>query len=88
MANKSKSKKKEVVKKKEQIKEKAPSPYSPAEIKRFIGEVQVEFSKIVWPDKKVTMGLTGIVVVLTVVVAAYLGTVDMLLGKVVSSLLR
>ena len=88
MANKAKSKKNAAVKKKEQVKEKAPSPYSPAEIKKFLSEVQVEFSKIVWPDKKVTLGLTGIVVVLTVVVAAYLGTVDMLLGKVVSSLLR
>ncbi len=64
------------------------SPYSPAEIKKFFGEVQVEFSKIVWPDKKVTMGLTGIVVVLTIVVAAYLGTVDLFLGKLVSYLLR
>ena len=88
MANKAKSKKNAAVKKKEQVKEKAPSPSSPAEIKKFLSEVQVEFSKIVWPDKKVTLGLTGIVVVLTVVVAAYLGTVDMLLGKVVSSLLR
>ena len=65
-----------------------PSPYSPAQIKKFIKEVQVEFSKIVWPDKKVTMGLTGIVVVLTVVVAIYLGSIDLILGKLVSYLLR
>ena len=82
MANKSKSKKNAATKTEK------PSPYSPAEIKKFIGEVKVEFSKIVWPDKKVTLGLTGIVVVLTIVVAAYLGTVDLLLGKLVSYLLR
>ena len=58
------------------------------QIKKFIGEVQVEFSKIVWPDKKITLGLTGIVVVLTIIVAAYLGTVDLFLGKLVSYLLR
>lgn len=82
MATKGKSKKSPVTKNEKQ------SPYSPAEIKKFFGEVQVEFSKIVWPDKKVTMGLTGIVVVLTIVVATYLGTVDLLLGKLVSYLLR
>ena len=82
MANKAKSKKNAVAKTEEQ------SPYSPAQIKKFIGEVQVEFTKIVWPDKKVTLGLTGIVVVLTIVVATYLGTVDLLLGKLVSYVLR
>ena len=66
----------------------APSPYSPAEIKKFIEEVKVEFFKIVWPDKKMTLGLTGVVVALTVVISIYLGTVDLLLGKVVASILR
>ncbi len=82
MANKAKSKKNAVVKNEKQ------SPYSPAQIKKFIDEVKVEATKIVWPERKVTFGLTGIVLLLTVVVAAYLGTVDMLLGKLVSSLLR
>ena len=82
MATKGKTKKSAVVKNEKQ------SPYSPAQIKKFIGEVQVEFSKIVWPDKKITLGLTGIVVVLTIIVAVYLGTVDLFLGKLVSFLLR
>jgi preprotein translocase subunit SecE len=82
MANKAKSKKKTASQPEKQ------SPYSPAQIKKFIGEVQVEFSKIVWPDKKATLGLTGIVVVLAIAVAAYLGTVDLILGKLVAYLLR
>ncbi|HKJ64037.1 MAG TPA: preprotein translocase subunit SecE [Desulfopila sp.] len=82
MANKAKSKKNVVANPEKQ------SPYSPAQIKKFIKEVQVEFTKIVWPDKKVTMGLTGIVIVLTVVIAIYLGSVDLLLGKLVAYLLR
>jgi len=70
-------------------KEKAvPSPYTPAQIKKFVGEVQAEFSKITWPDKKVTLGLTGMVVLLTIVVSAYLGTVDVILGKLISFILR
>lgn len=82
MAAKTKSKKSRIVKVEE------PSPYSPAQIKKFVAEVKVEFLKIVWPDKKMTLGLTGIVVALTVVVSIYLGTVDLLLGKVVASILR
>jgi len=66
----------------------APSPYSPSQIKKFIEEVKVEFLKIVWPDKKMTLGLTGVVIALTVVISIYLGTVDLLLGKVVASILN
>lgn len=65
-----------------------PSSFAPAQIKKFIEEVKVEFLKIVWPDKKMTLGLTGVVVVLTVILSIYLGSVDLLLGKVVSSFLR
>ena len=82
MAASAKSKKSNVAKSKE------PSPFSPAQIKQFIEEVKVEFLKIVWPDKKMTLGLTGVVVALTVVISIYLGSVDMVLGKIVASFLR
>jgi len=65
-----------------------PSPFAPAQIKKFVGEVQSEFSKITWPDKKVTLGLTGMVVLLTIVVSVYLGTVDVILGRLISLILR
>jgi preprotein translocase subunit SecE len=64
------------------------SLYSPTQIKQFLQEVKVEFGKIVWPDKKMTLGLTGIVVVMAMVLSFYLGSVDMVIGKIVSSLLR
>ena len=56
--------------------------------KKFIQEVRNEFVKIVWPDKKATLGLTGFVLVLVVILSLYLGTVDLLLGKVVSLVLQ
>lgn len=65
-----------------------PSPFSPTQIKKFVGEVQAEFSKIVWPDKKVTLGLTGMVILLALIVSAYLGTVDVLLGRLVGTILH
>ncbi|KAB2892066.1 MAG: preprotein translocase subunit SecE [Desulfobulbaceae bacterium] len=66
----------------------AVSLYSPTQIKQFLQEVKVEFGKIVWPDKKMTLGLTGIVVVMAIILSFYLGSVDMVIGKIVSSLLR
>lgn len=61
---------------------------SPAAIREFIREVQVEFKKVVWPDKKVTFGLTGFVMILVVLVSIYLGSVDLFLGKLVTMVLR
>ncbi|MBL0381225.1 MAG: preprotein translocase subunit SecE [Desulfofustis sp. PB-SRB1] len=57
-----------------------PAWWTVAGIKLFVGEVQAEFSKIVWPDKKVTLGLTGMVVLFAILMSAYLGTIDLLLG--------
>ena len=62
--------------------------FSPSGIKEFIQEVQAEFNKVVWPDRKVTMGLTGFVLILVVVISIYLGSVDLLLGKLVTMVLR
>jgi len=76
------------IKKSSPVKSEKPSSFSPSQIKKFIEEVKVEFLKIVWPDKKMTLGLTGVVVVLTIVLSIYLGSVDLLLGKVVTSFLR
>jgi preprotein translocase subunit SecE len=66
---------------------KEPSRFAPAQIKQFIEEVKVEFGKIVWPDKKMTLGLAGIVIVMSIIISLYLGSVDMLLGRIVSSFL-
>lgn len=64
------------------------STFSPAQIRIFIDEVKVEFTKIVWPDRKTTLGLTGVVIVFSILASAYLGSVDMLLGKLIDSVLR
>ncbi|PIE59275.1 MAG: preprotein translocase subunit SecE [Desulfobulbus propionicus] len=60
---------------------------SPAAIRTFIAEVKAEFNKVVWPQKKITAGLTGFVLVLVVLISSYLGFVDLVLGKIVTSFL-
>jgi len=64
------------------------SSYSLTRAKEFAAEVKSEFKKIVWPDKKVTMGSTGVVLVLVFLVSIYLGAVDLFIGKLVSYILR
>ena len=71
--------------------QKAPSGialFAPGNIRLFVQQVQAEFKKVVWPDRKVTMGLTGFVIVLVVILSLYLGSVDLLLGKLVSLVLQ
>lgn len=58
-----------------------------SEIKRFIEEVKLEGSKIVWPEKKVTLNLTLVVIAFATMVSIYLGTIDLLLGKLISFIL-
>ena len=74
--------------KNKQIAEVKKSVFAPAEIKNFVDEVKVEFTKIVWPDRKTTMSLTGVVIVFSILASAYLGSVDLLLGKLIDSVLR
>jgi len=66
----------------------AVSSFSLARAKEFTAEVKSEFKKIVWPDKKVTLSSTGVVIVLVFLVSVYLGAVDLFIGKLVSYILH
>ncbi len=74
--------------KRKELEQDKTSAFAPSQIRLFIDEVKVEFTKIVWPDRKTTMGLTGVVIVFSILASAYLGSVDMLLGKLIDSVLR
>ncbi len=74
--------------KKQDLDNERKSQFSPGQIKEFIDEVKVEFTKIVWPDRKTTLGLTGVVIVFSILASIYLGSIDLLLGKLIDSILR
>lgn len=57
-------------------------------VKAFTSEVQSEFNKIAWPDKKHTMASTGVVVVLVMIISFYLATVDLIIGKLIGAVLK
>ncbi|BAI81240.1 preprotein translocase subunit E [Deferribacter desulfuricans SSM1] len=51
--------------------------------KKFIQEVKEELKKVVWPTKQETIQTTIVVIVMTLIVSAFLGVVDVALSKVI-----
>lgn len=54
---------------------------------QFLREVKVELKKVTWPSRKQTMGSTVVVIVLVIIVAIFLGTVDAGLSALIRRLL-
>ncbi len=55
--------------------------------KAFFLEVRSEFGRVSWPTRDATLKSTGIVVFVTLVLAAYLGLLDVALAEVVKRVL-
>ncbi|RKX28425.1 MAG: preprotein translocase subunit SecE, partial [Candidatus Zixiibacteriota bacterium] len=49
-------------------------------IKKFLKEVNAELRKVTWPTKDELIGSTIVVVVVSLVIAIFIGIVDRLLG--------
>ena len=54
----------------------------------FIREVVAEFRKVAWPSRQELINSTVVVIAVTVVVALFLGAVDVVLARVVERILR
>jgi preprotein translocase subunit SecE len=57
-------------------------------IREFVQEVLAEFRKVTWPSRDELVNSTSIVIVVTVVLAFFLGAVDIGLTKLVERILR
>ena len=53
----------------------------------FAGEVWAEMKKVHWPARKETYAATVVVLVVTVIVAVFLGVVDFAISHVVQAIL-
>ena len=53
----------------------------------FLAEVWAEMKKVHWPPRKETYAATVIVLVVTVIVAVFLGVVDFAISHVVQAIL-
>ena len=59
-----------------------------ARAQEFIREVMVEFRKVTWPSQQELINSTTVVIAVTVVLAFFLGAVDIGLARVVERILR
>ena len=48
----------------------------------FLREAKAELGKVTWPDKKATIGATGVVIVVSLIIGVYLGILDAILSQV------
>ena len=54
---------------------------------QFLHEVKGEVKKVTWPSKKEALGGTAVVLLVVFFMALFLGLVDLLLSKIVETLL-
>ena len=54
----------------------------------FIREVVAEFRMVTWPSRQELINSTVVVITVTVVVALFLGGVDIVLARIVERILR
>jgi preprotein translocase subunit SecE len=59
-----------------------------ARIKNFFREVKIELKKVVFPSRDEVVGSTKVVVVLTIIIAVFLYSIDLLLSTLVGMLLK
>lgn len=57
-------------------------------VKDFLREVRIELKKVTWPSRKETIAATGMVILLSIVVAFFLGLLDVGLAKAVGIILK
>lgn len=53
----------------------------------FLKDVKVELKKVSWPSRQETVRLTGVVVLISVVLAAFLGLLDFVFITLLNKLL-
>jgi preprotein translocase subunit SecE len=57
-------------------------------LQEFVREVLAEFRKVTWPSRAELVNSTAVVIAVTVVLAFFLGGVDVVLARVVERILR
>lgn len=58
-----------------------------AKIKKFLGETRSELKKVAWPNRNELIGSTIVVIVTVIILAIYIGLVDLLYSKLIGLLM-
>ncbi|MGD9015586.1 MAG: preprotein translocase subunit SecE [Candidatus Omnitrophota bacterium] len=54
----------------------------------FIKEVRLQLIKVSWPTKTELVGATTVVIVITILIAIFVGIVDLMLSRILSWVFR
>ena len=57
-------------------------------VKKFFNDVYIELQKVAWPSKEELMGSTTVVILMSVIMAIFVGIVDKVLNLFVNILIR
>lgn len=55
---------------------------------KFLTEVKSELSKVTWPTKDEVIRLTGVVVVISLVVGIFIGSLDFIFTKIIEVIVK
>ena len=58
-----------------------------SKIRIFFSEVRAELKKVTWPSRQDTLASTGVVLVVVFIIGFYLGIIDVLLSRLVATIL-
>jgi len=56
--------------------------------RQFLADAKVELKKVTWPTKKELLSTTAVVIVLVLLIAFYLGIVDLGLVKIIKNVIK
>ena len=56
-------------------------------IVQFLKEVQLELKKVVWPTRKDTLASTSVVLIIVIIIAFFLGLIDLGLTRIIRVIL-
>ncbi len=57
-------------------------------LKTFFKEVKIELRKVVFPTRQEVVGSTKVLIVMVLIIAVFLGAIDLLLSKLVGMIVR
>jgi preprotein translocase subunit SecE len=55
---------------------------------QFLKEVKIELTKVTWPKREELVGSTTVVLILSVILAVFIGVVDLIIRNIIFLILR
>jgi len=56
-------------------------------VKKFFNDVYIEMQKVAWPSREELIGSTAVVIIMSLIMAIFIGAVDRILNLVINTLI-